>query len=144
MLDILRAAQQAMYGEYEEMLDSDVARELARINLPLSLYTEWYWQIDLHNLFHFLRLRLDPHAQYEIRVYGDAMAEIASGGAGRVGGVRGLHIKKREVFAPGDEGHHRKPLRQTFTKESLESKGLKGREAEEFLEKLGRIQEEGE
>ncbi|HHO56522.1 MAG TPA: thymidylate synthase (FAD), partial [Trueperaceae bacterium] len=51
-------------------------RELARINLPLSLYTEMYWQIDLHNLFHFLKLRMDSHAQYEIRVYGEVMAEI--------------------------------------------------------------------
>lgn len=45
------------YASYEEMLGDDIARELARINLPLSLYTEWYWQIDLHNLFHFIRLR---------------------------------------------------------------------------------------
>ncbi|MCK4716281.1 MAG: FAD-dependent thymidylate synthase, partial [Candidatus Marinimicrobia bacterium] len=47
-----------------------------RINLPLSLYTQWYWQIDLNNLFHFLKLRLDYHAQWEIRQYGKAMAEI--------------------------------------------------------------------
>jgi thymidylate synthase (FAD) len=50
---------------------------LARANLPVSLYTEWYWQIDLHNLFHFLHLRLDAHAQYEIRVFGEAMARCA-------------------------------------------------------------------
>jgi thymidylate synthase (FAD) len=57
-------------------LGEDLARELARINLPLSNYTEWYWKIDLHNLFHFLRLRIDSHAQYEIRVYGEALAGI--------------------------------------------------------------------
>jgi thymidylate synthase (FAD) len=49
---------------------------LARINLPVSLYTEWYWKINLHNLLHFLKLRLDPTAQYEIRVYAEAIAEI--------------------------------------------------------------------
>lgn len=53
-----------------------VARELARINLPLSAFTRWYWKIDLRNLFNFLKLRLDPHAQMEIRVYAEAMAEI--------------------------------------------------------------------
>ncbi|MGI8924445.1 MAG: FAD-dependent thymidylate synthase, partial [Fimbriimonadales bacterium] len=54
-----------------------LARELARINLPLSLYTEWYWQIDLHNLFHFIQLRADAHAQYEIREYALALAQCA-------------------------------------------------------------------
>lgn len=69
--------QRALYKRYEEILAQGVARELARINLPLSLYTEWYWQIDLHNLFHFLRLRMDEHAQYEIRKYAEAMATCA-------------------------------------------------------------------
>ncbi|MFA7568141.1 MAG: FAD-dependent thymidylate synthase, partial [Alkalispirochaeta sp.] len=68
--------QREAYDGYEGLLERDVARELARINLPLSMYTEWYWQIDLHNLFHFLRLRMDMHAQYEIRVYAEAMFEI--------------------------------------------------------------------
>ena len=77
VLDVLRRDQQALYGHYKEMIDDDVARELARINLPLSLYTEWYWQIDLHNLFHFLKLRDDAHAQYEIRVYAEALARCA-------------------------------------------------------------------
>src|SRR5680860_445338 len=74
VLDLLRDGQTRAYKEYEELLGDDVARELARVNLPLSLYTEMYWQIDLNNLFHFLRLRLDWHAQYEIRAYGDAVA----------------------------------------------------------------------
>ncbi|AIE83471.1 FAD-dependent thymidylate synthase [Fimbriimonas ginsengisoli] len=69
--------QRQVYANYQKLLDKNLARELARNNLPLSLYTEWYWQIDLHNLFHFLRLRLDPHAQYEIRAYAEAMAECA-------------------------------------------------------------------
>ncbi|MCG8481442.1 MAG: FAD-dependent thymidylate synthase [Spirochaetales bacterium] len=75
--ETLAMKQREAYEAYEALLERDVARELARINLPLSTYTEWYWQIDLHNLFHFLKLRLDPHAQYEIRVYGEVMFDIA-------------------------------------------------------------------
>ena len=54
---------------------SGLARELARMNLTLNTYTQWYWKIDLHNLLHFLSLRADAHAQYEIRVYAEAMLE---------------------------------------------------------------------
>lgn len=68
------------FRRYNDWLDvHDLARELARINLPLSTYTEWYWKIDLHNLLHFLGLRLDPHAQYEIRVYADWLWGIVKG-----------------------------------------------------------------
>lgn len=59
---------------YEALTAQDVARELARIDLPLSTYTQWYWKIDLHNLFHFLSLRCDEHAQFEIRQYANVMA----------------------------------------------------------------------
>jgi thymidylate synthase (FAD) len=69
--------QRNAYAAYTRLLDKNLARELARANLPVSLYTEWYWQIDLHNLFHFLRLRMDAHAQFEIRVYAEAMATCA-------------------------------------------------------------------
>jgi thymidylate synthase (FAD) len=61
-------------ADYEWLVGQEVARELARIDLPLSTYTQWYWKIDLHNLIHFLTLRADPHAQYEIRVYAEVMA----------------------------------------------------------------------
>lgn len=64
------------FANYQEYIDLGLARELARINLPLSTYTEWYWKMDLHNLFHFLKLRLDSHAQYEIRVYAEAIYKI--------------------------------------------------------------------
>jgi thymidylate synthase (FAD) len=60
--------------DYEWLLGHDLARELARIDLPLSTYTQWYWKIDLHNLIHFLTLRADPHAQLEIRAYAEVMA----------------------------------------------------------------------
>jgi thymidylate synthase (FAD) len=67
----LRAVASDTYGW---MIEEDVAREIARIDLPLSTYTQWYWKIDLHNLLHFLRLRVDDHAQWEIREYGRVMA----------------------------------------------------------------------
>ncbi len=72
----LEAGQKEAYENYSELIDSGLAREIARINLPLSLYTEFYWEMDLHNLFHFLKLRLDSHAQYEIRVYAEVILEM--------------------------------------------------------------------
>jgi thymidylate synthase (FAD) len=74
--DTLQAGTERAYSEYEGMIEADIARELARVHLPISLYTQWYWKIDLHNLLHFLELRLNPHAQYEIRVYAEAMVQI--------------------------------------------------------------------
>ncbi|MDH5452845.1 MAG: FAD-dependent thymidylate synthase [Paracoccaceae bacterium] len=80
VLDILREDAMRSYDHYEEMLSQDgqkgLARELARMNLPANVYTQWYWKVDLHNLFHFLRLRADAHAQFEIRVYAEKMCEI--------------------------------------------------------------------
>ena len=75
-LDIFKKHTQQLWDDYQKLEQMEIARELARINLPVSLYTEWYWKINLHNLLHFLRLRLDPTAQYEIRVYAEAIAEI--------------------------------------------------------------------
>ncbi|WP_409977338.1 FAD-dependent thymidylate synthase [Borrelia sp. RT1S] len=65
------------YKVYHDMVESDVSREIARISLPLSLYTEWYWQIDLNNLFHFVKLRMSSHAQKEIREYAILVLKIA-------------------------------------------------------------------
>ena len=64
------------FAIYSELNDAGVARELARAILPVNLYTEWYWKNDLHNLLHFIGLRSDGHAQYEIRVFSDAMASF--------------------------------------------------------------------
>ena len=64
---------ESCYADYQRLMDKGVARELARIGLPVNVYTEWYWKIDLHNLFHFLSLRMDKHAQQEIRDYATAM-----------------------------------------------------------------------
>jgi thymidylate synthase (FAD) len=85
---LLREDAERCYAHYREMLNEDeagnvidpartgLARELARMNLTLNTYTQWYWKIDLHNFMHFLSLRADSHAQYEIRVYGEAMQEV--------------------------------------------------------------------
>ena len=79
VLEMLKSDAGRSYDHYEAMLSQEgqqgLARELARMNLPMNIYTQWYWKTDLHNLFHFLRLRADAHAQYEIRVYAEAIAE---------------------------------------------------------------------
>ena len=87
VFDILKRDGELVYQHYMEMLNegdtgemldperSGLARELARLNLSLNFYTQWYWKTNLHNLMHFLSLRADAHAQYEIRVYADAMLE---------------------------------------------------------------------
>jgi thymidylate synthase (FAD) len=80
VLDLLRADAGRAYDHYEAMLSQEgqagLARELARMNLPANVYTQWYWKTDLHNLFHFLRLRADAHAQYEIRAYAEAICTV--------------------------------------------------------------------
>ena len=80
VLEILKNDSDRSYTNYENLLSSDgkpgLARELARMNLPTNIYTQWYWKTDLHNLFNFLRLRADKHAQYEIRVYAEIISEI--------------------------------------------------------------------
>ena len=87
-LGIIKKNSKLAFSDYRELLNEDdggkaldknkngVARELARMVLPLNAYTEWYWKIDLHNLMHFLSLRFDYHAQYEIRVYAEVMLDI--------------------------------------------------------------------
>ncbi len=87
VLSLLKEDSARCYDHYEEMLNesadgavtdpdrSGLARELARMNLPINIYTQWYWKCDLHNLLHFVALRADPHAQYEIRAYADVLLE---------------------------------------------------------------------
>ena len=88
VLELLRQDSENAYDHYAEMLNENeageavdpakqgLARELARMNLSLNFYTQWYWKIDLYNFMHFLSLRADPHAQYEIRAYAEAMVAI--------------------------------------------------------------------
>ena len=80
VIQILKNDSLRSYKSYEKMLSKEnkkgLARELARMNLPTNIYTQWYWKTDLHNLFNFIRLRNDLHAQYEIRVYAEKIAEL--------------------------------------------------------------------
>ncbi len=144
IIGLLQHGQERAYDDYEALLEKNFARELARINLPVSQYTEWYWKIDLHNLFHFLRLRMDAHAQYEIRVYADAMAQI----------VREIVPMAYQAFedyalnavrltAPELQAMKRL-LANTdtdiLTDEALAESGLSKREMEEFRVKLRQMQ----
>jgi thymidylate synthase (FAD) len=76
VLDLLREDAGRCWDNYDLMLSKGLARELARLNLTLATYTQWYWKTDLHNLMHFLHLRSDPHAQYEIRAYAAVMLDL--------------------------------------------------------------------
>jgi thymidylate synthase (FAD) len=149
VLEILKQDSQRNYDHYEELLNEredgsaidpskqGLARELARMNLPLNIYTQWYWKTDLHNLFHFLSLRADAHAQYEIRAYAEVMLETVKRWVPlaheafmdyRMGGfalsAKALGAVKRMLAGEKDI--------------SAESAGMSPREWRELLEALGR------
>lgn len=141
----IRAKSSHAYGW---LLEKDVARELARIDLPLSTYTEWYWKIDLHNLLHFLRLRVDSHAQWEIQQYGRVMAGMLQRVAPlsyeawldyEVMGARfsagELEVLQKLLWADPDENmlHASEGI---ATQKDFMAAGLANREAREFLSKL--------
>jgi thymidylate synthase (FAD) len=132
---------------YAWMLEEDVACELARIDLPLSTYTQWYWKIDLHNLLHFLTLRVDPRAQWEIQEFARVMAGMVK----RVAPLsyeawidydltaRPFTRAEREALArlleASPEGV-RARAGASLTKAELAELGLSGREVAELVEKL--------
>lgn len=118
-----------LYRHYESYIETGLAKEVARINLPLSLYTEWYWQIDLHNLLHFLRLRMDSHAQYEIRVYAEAIARCAKA-------VAPLAYEAFEEHSLGSVKLSRTEAAALGRLLSGEDPGLEGRNLELFNTKL--------
>lgn len=136
----LSETQRELYSEYKESLDKNLARELARINLPLSLYTEWYWKIDLHNLFHFLHLRLDAHAQYEIRVFAEAMAAITK----ELFPIAYEAFEDYRLNSIGFTGPEIKILQQLLSSKELSVEhlvelGLSKRESSEFVKKMSFI-----
>jgi thymidylate synthase (FAD) len=134
--------QSRLYGEYQDLLNADLAREIARINLPVSNYTEWYWKVDLHNLFHFLKLRIDPHAQYEIRVYGEAMAQLVKAAVPVAYEAFEDYILHARRFSRRERAALKALLPSTSVDPAvLEAAGLKGREAQEFLAKLEELAE---
>ena len=148
VLALLRDDATQCYDHYEEMLNEDsdgnprdpdrpgLARELARMNLPLNIYTQWYWKVDLHNLLHFLSLRADPHAQYEIRVYAEAMLDMVrrwlpiACEAFEDYAVGGAHLSRHGIDI----------VRRMLAGESVaqEDSGLSKREWDELMELLGR------
>jgi thymidylate synthase (FAD) len=152
VLGILREDAERCYAHYQELLNENIegdridpdrdglARELARMNLTLNTYTQWYWKIDLHNLLHFLSLRADAHAQYEIRVYAEAMLKTVEAWVPivceafmdyRVGGAQ-LSARGLEVVRQMIDG---------ATPEQKDS-GLSPREWRELMALLGRASSE--
>jgi len=142
-----RAREQAA-DTYGWLVVEDVARELARIDLPLSTYTQWYWKIDLHNLLHFLRLRVDAHAQWEIQEYGRVMAGMLARVAPlsyeawldyEVLGERITDAERRALHqllvVEGDRVASR-PGASPLGADGLEEFGMSAREVREFLAKL--------
>ncbi len=148
VLAMLRDDAAQCYDHYEEMLNEDsdgnprdperpgLARELARMNLPVNIYTQWYWKVDLHNLLHFLSLRADPHAQYEIRVYAEAMLDMVrrwlpiACEAFEDYAVGGAHLSRHGIDI----------VRRMLAGETVtpEDSGLSKREWDELMELLGR------
>ena len=142
-----RVREEASSG-YRWLLEKEVARELARIDLPLSTYTQWYWKIDLHNLFHFLTLRVDPHAQWEIQEFGRVMAGMLK----RVAPLsyeawidynvraqpmsRGEMDLLRRLLDADAEGVRPREGGGSLALEDFKEFGLAPREAREFLQKL--------
>ena len=141
------AVRKQAAGDYSWLVGENVARELARIDLPLSTYTQWYWKIDLHNLLHFLTLRVDDHAQWEIQEYGRVMAGMVK----RVAPlsyeawidyqVMGDKLTGGEIaalsrlVAADDDGVAARPGAK-LANADLAGLGLSGREIRELKEKL--------
>ena len=142
-----RVREEAASG-YRWMVEEEVARELARIDLPLSTYTQWYWKIDLHNLFHFLTLRVDPHAQWEIQEFARVMAGMLK----RVAPLsyeawidynvrahpmsRGEMDVLRRLLEADSEGVRTREGGESLALKDFQEFGLAPREAREFVAKF--------
>lgn len=142
VLDLLKEDYQRSLEHYQEFLEMDLARELARIGLSIANYTQWYWKIDLHNLMHFLSLRMDEHAQYEIRVFANAMARIVQDAvpicyqAFEDYQLNAMRLSSLEVQIVNE---HSWPMsREEAERIALELFNNK-RETQEFLEKLAEL-----
>ena len=148
VLDLLRRDAERVYAGYAELLNEDasgapidpaqpgLARELARINLSLGFYTQWYWKTDLHNLMHFLALRADPHAQFEIRAY----AEVMLGTLARWVPMTHAAFLEYRMNAALISATGLGVLRRLLAGESVapEASGLSAREWRELMALLGR------
>jgi len=140
--------RKAVSDDYGWMVAEDVARELARIDLPLSTYTQWYWKIDLHNLFHFLTLRAAPNAQWEIQEFARVMAGMLKRVAPLSYGAwldynfaaepfsRGELAALSRLLEPGGDGIQVRSSPGKLSDEELKDLGLSPREIREMKEKL--------
>lgn len=126
---LMAEEQNRAYETYTKLLEMGIAREIARINLPLSLYTEWYWQMDLHNLFHFLKLRMDKHAQKEIRDYAQVIFSIVR----KVCPMAARSFEKHKLSGVSLSEEEAAAVREIV---SGGQNPLQGRDREIFLEKL--------
>jgi thymidylate synthase (FAD) len=153
-IKLLRDDAERCYANYAYMLNEDdegnkiregdagISRELARMNITLNHYTEWVWKIDLHNLLHFLKLRMDVHAQYEIRVYADVIASIVKQWCPITYAAFEEYILNSETFSSKElrilkniaEGCS---LAAMLSDEAKEGCGLSNGERREFITKLG-------
>lgn len=125
---------------YDHSLNHNVARELARINLPVATYTEWYWKIDLHNLLHFIHLRTDSHAQHEIQVYAQAIGEIVKSWVPLTWEAYEDYRLNSLTFSGPEKEALISVLKsiekEKFIEEATKASHLKGREIIEFKAKL--------
>jgi thymidylate synthase (FAD) len=148
VLQLLRDDSMQAYDHYEEMLNErqdgtqidpenqGLARELARMNLPLNFYTQWYWKIDLHNLFHFLNVRADSHAQYEIRVYAQLMLDLIEKWVPLAfGAFRDYRLGGVELSAQGISAIKRMLAGEVITEANSQ---MSAREWRELMATLGR------
>jgi thymidylate synthase (FAD) len=146
VMKLLREDAENAYGHYEELLNEDgagnvldpqkegLARELARTNLSLNFYTQMYWKIDLHNLMHFLTLRADSHAQYEIRVYADIMLNLLERWVPSTYEAYIQYRKEAAHFSKNGLDALKRLLKGD--KVTQETSGMSKREWEEFSERL--------
>jgi thymidylate synthase (FAD) len=152
VIAIIEREQREVRDGYEQMLEWDIRRELARVNLGVAQYTEWYWKNDLHNIFRFLQLRLDDHAQYEIRVFAEAMARIVKAVAPiaweafedyQLRSARFSALELEAILAllgdiPADEDVIA-ALPEVWRQRKEDGSLKRNRERDEFLEKLARL-----
>lgn len=134
--DKIDFAEQDAFTTYSDLLEAGVAKELARIVTPVATYTQMYWQVDLHNLFHFLSLRLDPHAQAEIRVYAEQMAVCANAVAPMAYAAWEEHVLHAVTFSRSEL----RLLNKVIAHQAMAPKGSKG---EEFAVKMRKVQDAG-
>ncbi len=136
ILQSFKDEQFEMYDNYQEYIQGGMAKEMARINLPLSIYTEWYWTIDLHNLFHFLKLRMDSHAQHEVRVYADAKFNLIKDIVPFACEAFEKHVINGRKFSADEMEMIKIFLSNEEIEKLSKSKGWKDSKLKEFLDKL--------